>query len=143
MLHCNIVPMRRRRAGAGIIVINQESELATQGFEIPTEVRDFADKSVDQARNAFGSFINGAVKTSEQLGNSATTVQSTAHAAVLKGLDHAQTNATTTFDYAQRLVRARDLREAFEIQSEFMKTQFAALQAQAKEFGNLAQNAAR
>lgn len=117
--------------------------MATQGFEIPTELRDFADKGVDQARNAFGSFITGAVKTSQQFGTSATTVQSTAHAAVLKGLDHAQTNANTAFDYAQRLVRARDVREAFEIQSEFVKTQFAALQTQVKEFGSLAQNAAR
>ena len=39
-------------------------------------------------------------------------------------------------------MRAKDVREAFEIQSEFVKTQFAALQAQAKEYGALAQNAA-
>ncbi|GAB6842104.1 phasin [Methylorubrum rhodinum] len=117
--------------------------MSTPNFEIPTEFRDFADKSVDQARNAFGTMLNGAVKTSEQLRSSATTVQSTLHAAVLKGLDHAKTNADTTFDYAHRVVRAKDVREAFEIQSEFVKTQFAALQAQVKEYGALAQSAAR
>ena len=116
--------------------------MATQSFEIPTEFRDFADKSVDQARNAFGNFFVSAAKTSEQLQSTGTNVQSTLHAAVLKGLDHAHANANTTFDYTQKLVRARDLREAFEIQSEFVKTQFAALQAQAKEFGSLAQKAA-
>ncbi len=62
---------------------------------------------------------------------------------MLKGLDHAKTNADATFDYAQRVVRAKDVREAFEIQSEFVKTQFAALQAQFKEYGALAQSAAR
>lgn len=116
--------------------------MSTQSFEIPAEFREFADKSVDQARNAFGTFLNGAVKTSEQLRNSASTVQSTLHAAVLKSLDHAKANAETTFDYAQRVVRAKDPREAFEIQSEFLKTQFAAFQAQAKEYGALAQSAA-
>ncbi|WP_342151428.1 phasin [Methylorubrum sp. SB2] len=115
----------------------------TPNFEIPTQFRDFADKSVDQARNAFGTLLNGAVKTSEQLRTSTDTVQSTLHAAVLKGLDHAKTNADTTFDYAQRVVRAKDVREAFEIQSEFVKTQFAAIQAQFKEYGALAQSAAR
>ncbi|MFF8802914.1 MULTISPECIES: phasin [unclassified Methylobacterium] len=116
--------------------------MSNPSFEIPAEFRDFADKSVDQARNAFGTILNGAVKTSEQFRNSASTVQSTLHAAMLKSLDHAKTNADTTFDYAQRVVRAKDVREAFEIQSEFVKTQFAALQAQAKEYGALAQNAA-
>ncbi|MEN3228646.1 phasin [Methylorubrum rhodesianum] len=117
--------------------------MSTQSFEIPAEFRDFADKSVDQARNAFGTFLNGAVKTSEQIRNSASTVQSTLHAAVLKSLDHAKVNAETTFDYAQRVVRAKDPREAFELQSEFLKPQFAALQAQAKEYGALAQSVAR
>jgi len=116
--------------------------MSTQSFEIPAEFRDFADKSVDQARNAFGTLLNGAVKTSEQLRNSASTVQSTLNAAVLKSLDHAKTNADSTFNYVQRVVRAKDPREAFEIQSEFLKTQFAAFQAQAKEYGALAQSAA-
>lgn len=117
--------------------------MSTPNFEIPTEFRDFAEKSVDQARNAFGTFLNGAVKTSEQFRSSASTVQSTLSAAVLKSLDHAKTNADTTFDYAQRIVRSKDVKEAFELQSEFVKTQFAALQAQAKEYGALAQSAAR
>lgn len=117
--------------------------MQTPNFEVPTEMRDFAEKSVDQARNAFGTFINGAVKTSEQLGSSATSIQSALHAAVLKGLDNAQANANTAFDYAQKLVRTRDAREAFELQSEYVKTQFAAFQAQAKEFGALAQSVAR
>ena len=117
--------------------------MSTQGFEIPTEIRDFADKSVDQARNAFGSFMGNAVKASEQLGTSAGTVQSTMHTAMLKGFDNAQTNANAAFDFAQKLVRSRDLREAFELQTEFVKSQFATLQAQAKEFGSLAQNVAR
>lgn len=113
--------------------------MATQGFEIPTEFRDFADKSVDQARNVFGNFVSSAAKTSEQIQTTTTTVQSTIHAAVLKGLDHAQTNANAAFDYAQKISRSKDLREAFEIQSEFVKSQFAALQAQAKDFGTLAE----
>ena len=116
--------------------------MATQNFEVPTEFRAFAEKSVDQARTAVSSFISSAVKTSEQLQTTGSNVQSTVHAAVLKGLDHAQANANATFDFTAKLVKARDVREAFELQSEYVKSQFAALQAQAKEYGSLVQKAA-
>jgi hypothetical protein len=45
------------------------------------------------------------------------------------------------FDLAQKLVRSRDVQEAMQHQAEFVRTQFAAIQAQAKEFGGLAQTA--
>lgn len=112
-------------------------------FEIPAEMRDFAEKSVDQARNAVGTMMANAVKAAEQVQASGQTFQSTFSAAVAKGFDHAQANANATFDFAQKLVRTKDLREAFELQSEFVRSQFAAFQAQAKDYGALAQNAAR
>ncbi|GJE46500.1 hypothetical protein AEGHOMDF_5706 [Methylobacterium soli] len=40
-------------------------------------------------------------------------------------------------------MRTKDLREAFELQSEFLRSQLAAIQAQAKELGSIAQNATR
>ena len=116
--------------------------MTTQTFEIPTEMRDFAEKSVDQARNAVGTLMSNALKAAEQVQTSGQTFQSTMQAAVVKGFDHAQTNANATFDFAQKLVRTKDLREAFELQSEFLRSQIAAIQAQAKELGSLAQNAA-
>jgi len=117
--------------------------MQTPNFEIPNEMRDFAEKSVDQARTAVGTMMANAIKASEQMQSAGHTFQSTFSAAVAKGFDHAQSNANAAFDYAQKLARTRDLREAFEVQSEFVRSQFAALQSQAKEFGSLAQNAAR
>jgi len=117
--------------------------MQTPNFEIPNEMRDFAEKSVDQARTAVGTMMANAIKASEQMQTAGQTFQSTFTAALSKGFDHAQNNANATFDYAQKLVRTRDLREAFELQSEFVRSQFAALQSQAKDFGSLAQNVAR
>ena len=45
------------------------------------------------------------------------------------------------FDFAKKLVRSRDLQEAAQIQAEFVRAQFAAMQTQAKELGTLAQSA--
>ena len=115
--------------------------MQTPNFEIPTEMRDFAEKSVDQARNAVGTVMANAVKAAEQVQASGQTFQSTFSAAVAKGFDHAQANANATFDFAQKLVRTKDLREAFELQSEFVRSQFEAMQTQMKEFGSLAQSA--
>lgn len=117
--------------------------MQTPNFEIPNEMRDFAEKSVDQARTAVGTMMANAIKASEQMQAAGQTFQSTFTAAISKGFDHAQNNANAAFDYAQKLVRTKDLREAFEVQSEFVRSQFATLQSQAKELGSLAQNAAR
>lgn len=117
--------------------------MQTPNFEIPNEMRDFAEKSVDQARTAVGTMMSNAIKASEQMQSAGQTFQSTFSAAIAKSFDHAQNNANAAFDYAQKIVRTKDLREAFEVQSEFVRGQFASLQAQAKELGALAQSAAR
>ena len=53
----------------------------------------------------------------------------------------AEQNLRASFDYAERLVRAKDLQEAAQIQSEFVRSQAEAMQAQMKEFGSAAQSA--
>ena len=105
---------------------------STPNYEVPAEMRDFAEKSVDQARKAFDSFISAARRTAD-------TVQGSAE--IARGFEFAEQNVTAAFDLAQKLVRSRDLQEAMQHQAEFVRSQFAAIQAQAKEFGGLAQTA--
>lgn len=112
-------------------------------YEVPTEMRDFAEKSVEQARKAFDGFIGAAHKAVDTLDGSATSLRSTASDATRKTLSYAEQNISAAFDHAQKLVRARDLQEAFQLQSEFTKTQFAAMQGQMKELGEMASSAAR
>ncbi|MEX7044739.1 hypothetical protein AB2C71_32485, partial [Pseudomonas aeruginosa] len=66
--------------------------MQTPNFEIPTEMRDFAEKSVDQARTAVGTLMGNALKAAEQVQSSGLNLQSSMQAAVAKGFDHAQTN---------------------------------------------------
>lgn len=114
-----------------------------QTFEIPTEMRALAEKSVDQARVAVGNVIGTAIKTAEQMQTTSKSVQESMQTVVVKGLDQVQENAAATFDFAQKLVRTRDLREAFALQGEFLRSRIATLQAQAKDLGALAQNTLR
>jgi len=113
----------------------------TPTYEIPTELRDFAEKSVEQARKAMDGFLGAAQKTVDTFEGSATTVQASAKDVTRRTFSYAEQNIAAAFDLAQRMVRARDLQEAMQIQAEFVRSQFESMQTQMKEFGSLAQSA--
>lgn len=112
-------------------------------YEVPAEMRDMAEKSVDQARKAFDGFLSAANKTLESFQGSTSTLQSTSADATKKTLSYAEQNIAAAFDHAQKIVRVGDIQEAIKLQTEFARTQFAAMQTQMKEFGEMAQSAAR
>ena len=114
-----------------------------QNYEIPTEMRDFAEKSVEQARKAFDSFMGAAQRTVDTLENSASSVQANTTDMTRKTFSYAEQSIAAAFDHVQRLVRAKDVQEAMQLQAEFVRNQFAAMQSQMKEFGAAAQNVAR
>jgi phasin len=123
---------------------NEEQPMATnptQNYEIPPEMRDFAEKSVEQARKAIDGFMSAAQKTAETVEGSANTVQASAKDAARKTFSYTEQNLSAAFDLAQRMVRAKDMQEAMQIQAEFVRTQFESMQAQMKEFGSMAQSA--
>ncbi|MDR7036427.1 MULTISPECIES: phasin [Methylobacterium] len=113
----------------------------TPNYEVPTEMRDFAEKSVDQARKAFDSFIGAARRTADTVQGSTETARTNAKDISSRGFEFAEQNVNAAFDLAQKIVRSRDIQEAMQHQAEFVRSQFAAIQAQAKEFGGLAQSA--
>ena len=106
-------------------------------FEVPNDLRDFAERNVEQARKAFEGFLAVAQRTAGVVGDTpgATGVKSVA-AHVLNNTEH---NVNAAFDLASKLVRAKDPQEAFALQSEYLKSQVAALQSQAQEFGAVIQ----
>lgn len=112
-----------------------------QPYEIPAEMRDFAEKSVEQARKAIDGFMTAAQKTVDTFEGSANTVQASAKDATRKTFTYAEQNLAAAFDLAQRMVRAKDMQEAMQIQAEFVRSQFEAMQTQMKEFGSIAQTA--
>ncbi|MDJ1157947.1 phasin [Chelatococcus sp. SYSU_G07232] len=112
-------------------------------YEIPTEMRDFAEKSVEQARKAFDGFIGAAHKTVDTVQNSTLSAQTNAQDAARKTLAYVEQNIGAAFDLAQKLVRSRDLQEALQHQADYLRAQFAALQEQVKDFNASVQAAAQ
>ena len=110
-------------------------------YEIPTEMRDFADRSVAQARKAFEGFM-GAVNTASETFDGATgSVATSAKDASVKAVTYAETNVNAAFDLAGKLVHAKDVQEVVKLQTEYLQAQMAAIQAQAKELGEAVQKA--
>lgn len=109
-------------------------------FEIPKEMRAFAEKSVEQAKLAFDSFITAAQQAVNTAESHATTARSGAKEAGDLAMRFAERNIASSFDFAQRLLRAKDPQEVAALHAEYVKSQVATLTEQAKE---LSQQAAR
>ena len=110
----------------------------SQNYEIPTEMRDFAEKSVEQARKAMDGFIGAAQKTVDTFEGSANTMQASAKDMTRKSFTYAEQNIAAAFEFAQKMVRAKDMQEAMQAQAEYVRSQFEAMQAQMRELGSSA-----
>jgi phasin len=116
--------------------------MSAPSYQVPNEVRDFAEKSVEQARKAFEGFADAAQKAIAAVDTTTVPFSSPAKDVGSKALSYAETNVKAAFDLAQKLVQAKDPQEVLQLQADFVKSQFDAFQEQAKELGSIFQKAA-
>ena len=98
----------------------------------------FAERSVAQAREAFTGFVEAATKTVSQMQGSAQVAQSGASEIAQKSISYAEQNVAATFDFAQKLMHAKDPAEVMRLQSEFLAKQMQVLSSQAQDLGQSA-----
>src|ERR1035437_680790 len=111
--------LQRRRCGS-VVPLNLNRRMVTMiepKLEVPAELRDLAEKTIDQAEKAFGMFFDAANKSMASVPNPGTEISKQA-------LSFTEQNMKAAFDHARKLVHATDLQEAMRIQSEFLKSQF-------------------
>lgn len=109
-------------------------------FEVPAEMRELAEKSVAQAKQAFDGFI---AATQHAVGTAETqvkTMQTGAKGTSELAMKFAERNVAASFEFAQKLLHAKDAQEVTSLQAEYLKSQLATLTEQAKE---LSQQAAK
>jgi phasin len=107
----------------------------TEQFQIPPEMRALAEKSVEQAKQAVEGFITAAHRTVSSFEGQAETARKGAKDVGGKAMEFAERNITNSFDFAQKLVRAKDVQEMLELQASYIRTQMQVLAEQAKELG--------
>jgi phasin len=86
-------------------------------LEVPAELRDLAEKTIDQAERAFGMFFDAANKSVATISSPGTEISKQA-------LAFTEQNMRAAFEHARKLVHATDLQQAMQIQSEFLRSQF-------------------
>jgi phasin len=115
---------------------------AQERFEIPSEMRSFAEKSVEQAKQAFDGFISAAHQAVSAMEGQAETARKGAAQITGKAMTFAEQNVARSFEFAQQLVRAKDVQELMRLQAEYVKMQLQVFTEQARELGEAAGKAA-
>jgi phasin len=113
---------------------------AMPNFEIPADMRAMAEKSVEQARIAFNTFMAAAQEAVATFEGQAKAAQAGAKDIGEKAMGYAERNVANTFAFASRLVHAKDSQDFIRLQTEFIQAQMKELAEQAKD---LAEHAAQ
>lgn len=111
------------------------SDQGRDHFEIPKDMRSMAEAGFEQARKAFESFLSGAQQTASSMEGRGEAVRSSVRDISSKAISYAQQNMTASLDYAEKLVRAKDLSEVMRLHTEYVQGQMKALAEQASDIG--------
>lgn len=104
-------------------------------FEIPKDMRSMAEASVEQARKAFEKFLASAKATASELEERGATLRADAKDISSKAVANAETNVKASLDFAEALLKAKDLSEVMRLHSDYVQAQMRALAEQASEMG--------
>jgi phasin len=129
------------KVGAAGVAANKEDVMAKEGignFEIPADMRAFAEKSVEQAKQAFDSFISAAQHAVSTAESQAVNARSGAKEVGEMAIGFTQRNVASSFEFAEKLVRAKDAQEFTALHADYVKKQIATLTEQAKELAKQA-----
>lgn len=114
-----------------------------KSFQVPNEMRKFAEQSVEQARQAFDSFMTATSKAVSDIEGRATAASSGVRDVSSRAVNMAQRNIAASFEFAQKLVKAKDVEEVLNLQKEYIQAQTQNLSEQAKELGEVVSKAAK
>ncbi|MFM9861034.1 phasin family protein [Pseudoxanthobacter sp. M-2] len=114
----------------------------TGQFEIPPEMRRYAETTVDQARKAFEDFMASAQKTVSTVDAQSKKAKDGAVDFNEQMLSAAEDNIAAAFRLAQRLVQSTSVQEAMELQAKYLQERMAVMTEQARHVGEATAKAA-
>ena len=111
-------------------------------FEVPEQMRAFAEKGVSQARDNYAKFKDAAETHNSTVEAVFTKVNHGASAYSAKLVEFFKANTTSSLDFAQELFSVKSPAEAIELWTSHSRKQFETFSAQAKELAELGQKVA-
>ena len=111
-------------------------------FEVPEQMRAFAEKGVSQARESYAKFKDAAESHNGTIEAVFTTASKGASEYSAKLVEFFKANTSSSLDFAQSLLKAKDLTEVMRLHSEYVQGQMRSLAEQASEMGQIVSRAA-
>jgi phasin len=111
-------------------------------FEVPEQMRAFAEKGVSQARDSYAKFKDVAETNNGTIEAVFSCASKGASEYSAKLMEMMKANSTATLDFAQELLGIKSPSEAVELWTSHAKKQYETITAQAKELTELAQKVA-
>ncbi|RIA55440.1 phasin [Dichotomicrobium thermohalophilum] len=112
-------------------------------FDIPAPVRQMAEKSVEQTKQAYDRLLEAARQAQGMFADSTNAMGMGSKEIQEKTMQYAEANVQASFDLAERLVKAKDLQEVMEIQTQFARQQMESYTQQAQEISKMMAEAAQ
>jgi hypothetical protein len=106
-------------------------------FEMP-DMRAFAEKSVEQMTTAFDRFVAATQTAVNQAQAHALSAQSGVRELNELAMRYTEKNIAASFDFAQKLMQAKDAKQVAELNAEYIRRQMESLTEQAQELGRQA-----
>ena len=112
--------------------------MTQNNFEIPQQIRDLAEKNVEQARASYGQFMDAMMQATGMWskGIPANEMTSGFNVVLDRAIRSAKQNAEAGMALASHLAKAKDIQEILSLQSRF-QSQMQSYALQAQELGRL------
>ncbi len=114
------------------------ADQANPKFQVPPEIQNFAEQSFDQARKAFESFFSVSQRAVSNFENQAAAAHAGAKDVQQRAVTYTQRNIAASFDFAQKLLQAKNPEEVIRLHAEHVQAQIESLTEQAREIGRTA-----
>src|SRR5258708_16925404 len=132
-------PLRRMHAMANP---NDPFSASIIPFEVPEQMRVFAEKGVSQARDSYAKFKDAAETHNGTIEAVFTTASKGFSEYSAKLMEMMKANTTASLDFAQELLGVKSHSEAMELRTSHAKKQYETRTAQTKQLAELSQKIA-
>ena len=115
-----------------------------QPFEMPQQLRELAEKNVEQARATYAQFMDAMTQAVSVWSTAPSNVMTSGFKDVQElAIRFAKENAEAGFALASELANAKDIQGVITLQSRYAQTQLQSYARQAQELGRLMAEAVR
>ncbi len=113
--------------------------MTTNPFQMPEQIREMAEKNVEQARAAYGQFMDTMTQAMGMWSKGIPENQMTSGLKVVqdRAIDFAKQNAEAGLALAGDLAKAKDINEILAMQGRYAQAQMQSYARQAQELGRL------